>query len=609
MSYVLVENLTKTILDRTLLDEVGFAVEQGEKIALVAKNGTGKSTLLKILNGKENYDGGSITKQKGITWGFLEQDPNLDLDKTLKEEIFESDSPMIKAVRLYEESIQDPNDQKKMEAAHEAMNKYNAWEYEATVHEILEKLKLLHLLDKTISTFSGGQKKRVALAKVLIDNPDFLLLDEPTNHLDLEMIDWLENYFIEQKITLLLVTHDRYFLDRVCNQILEIDKGKIYKHKGNYSYYLEKKGIRQLNENVDIDKVRAFLKKEKVWVDRQPQGRQGKASARVDAYYKLKEQVDSKVRNVTKTINLDIVGRRVGGKILELHNLNKSFGNKKILKDFTYSFTKGEKIGIIGKNGVGKSTFLNIIMESETADSGKIVKGETINFGYYSQHQEELNGTEKIIDSVKKVAHYVKLSDGTEVSASKMLERFLFTPNSQQNFVGKLSGGEKKRLSLLMILMRNPNFLILDEPTNDFDLMTLEVLEEFLREFKGCLLIISHDRYFLDGIVDHLFIFQGDGIIQNFPGNYSDYRTSLENPVEEVLIEEIIEEPTKPKSNPQANELYKEIVKLERKRDKLSEQIAEAGSDFEKIAELGKEIKELEFKIEEMNERWLEISV
>lgn len=605
MSYILVENLTKTLLDKNLLDNVGFAVNAGEKIALVAKNGSGKSTLLRIIADKETYDSGRITKQNGVSWGFLEQDPELDASKTIKEEIFSSNSPMISAVRLYEESLQTPDDQKKMEEAHEAMNLHNAWEYENKVQEILEKLKLRNVADKKISSLSGGQRKRVALAKILIDNPDFLILDEPTNHLDLEMIDWLENYFIDQKITLLLVTHDRYFLDRVCDQILELDKGKIYKHKGNYSYYLEKKENREQVENKNIDKTRLFLKKELEWVRRGPSGRLSKNSGRVDAYYKLKSEL--KEKNITEKVALDVTGKRLGGKILEIHNLNKSFGDKKILENFSYSFTKGEKLGIIGNNGVGKTTFLNLIMEKEQPDSGKIIKGETITFGYYSQDQSELNITEKVIDSVKSVATHIKLSDGSEVSAAKMLERFLFTPALQQNIISKLSGGERKRLSLLRILMKNPNFLILDEPTNDFDLMTLDVLEEFLLNFKGCLIIISHDRYFMDRIVDHLFVFKGNGVIQDFPGNYSDFR---ESNFEIKVEEKIIDNPNTKKQNArEASFVYKEIGKLENKKKKLNEALATLDSDYAEMGKIAKQIQEIDNEIEKLNEKWLELSL
>jgi ATP-binding cassette subfamily F protein uup len=609
MSYILVENLTKTLLDRTLLDSVGFAVNQGEKIALVAKNGSGKSTLLRILAGKETYDSGKISKQNGIRWGFLEQDPELDLEKTISEEIFSSNSPMISAVRLYEESLMNPDDQDKMQLAHEAMNNHNAWEYEAKVHKVLKKLKLTNSADKKISTLSGGQRKRVALAKILIDSPDFLILDEPTNHLDLEMIDWLENYFVEQQITLLLVTHDRYFLDRVCNQILELDKGTIYKHKGNYSYYLEKKENRESVENRNIEKTNLFLKKELEWVRRGPSGRLSKNSGRVDAYHKLKSSV--KAKNTNEKVSLDVTGKRQGGKILEIHNLCKAFGDKKILDMFNYSFTRGEKVGIIGNNGVGKTTFLNLIMENEQPDSGKITKGETITFGYYSQDQTELNQNEKVIDSAKSISTHIKLSDGTEVSASKMLERFLFPPALQQNMVSKLSGGEKKRLSLLRILMKNPNFLILDEPTNDFDLMTLDVLEEFLLSFKGCLIVISHDRYFMDRIVDHLFVFKGDAVIQDFPGNYSDYRDSVSFEKSFSTKLEAIPEKVEDKKarNREANLLYKEIGKLENKKKKLTNSVTAMDMDYEEMGKIAKQISEIEEEIEKLNEKWLELSI
>ena len=492
MSYVQIENLTKTFSDRTILNNISLSIDEGEKVALIAQNGTGKSTLLKIIIGKEAYDSGKISKQRGVKTAFLEQEPELNLESTVMEEIFASDSPIIKAVKLYEESLETPDDLDKMQRAFDAMTQINAWEYEEKIKNVLENLDL-HNLHEKISTFSGGQKKRVALAKILIDTPDFLIMDEPTNHLDLEMIDWLEEYLEKQNITLLMVTHDRYFLERVCNEIIELVGGNVFNYKGNYSYFLEKKASRETSENTNIDRTKALLKKELEWVKKQPRGRQAKSTARVDAYTNAKSNL--KQKHTTEKVKLDIVGKYLGGKILEIHNLTKSFGDKKILNKFTYSFNKGEKVGIIGKNGVGKTTFLNLIMGTETPDSGKIVKGESVSFGHYSQRGLEFNDNEKVIDSVKAVANYIKLSDGTEISAAKMLERFLFTPIVQQNLISKLSGGEKKRLNLLKILMRNPNFLILDEPTNDFDILTLNVLEDFLKEFKGCLIIISHDRY------------------------------------------------------------------------------------------------------------------
>jgi len=611
MSYILVENLTKTFNDKTILNSVSFSIEKGGKIALVARNGSGKSTLLKILQKKEGYDKGQISYQKDLKIAFLDQEPELDTNKTVNEEIFSSNSPILNAVRLYEESMADTENMDKMQEAMDAMNKYNAWEYEEKIKEILEKLNLHHLNQK-IETFSGGQKKRVALAKLLIDVPDLLVLDEPTNHLDLEMIDWLEQYLEEQEITLLMVTHDRYFLERVCNEIIEIESGSIYKYKGNYSYFLEKKASREENENTNIDKTKALLKKELEWVIKQPRGRQSKGEARVSAYHDTKSNL--KEKHIVQKVKLDVVGKYMGSKILEIHNLTKSFGSKKILDKFTYSFTKGEKVGIIGKNGVGKTTFLNMIMGTEEQDSGKIVKGESVEFGYYSQSGITFNENEKVIDYVKSIAQFIKLSNGMEVSASKMLERFLFPPKVQQDPISKLSGGEKRRLYLLKILMRNPNFLILDEPTNDLDIMTLNVLEEFLNDFKGCLIIISHDRYFMDKIVDHLFIFDGDAVIKDFPGNYSQYRDAkdLEDEKPTIVAKfdklENDNEKVKPSTTRESQELLKEIKNLENRKEMLSKKLYASNLDFEEMSKISLEVRGIVEEIDAKSARWLELS-
>ena len=604
MSYITADNLTKSFNDRTILNSISFSINEGDKVALVAQNGTGKSTLLNIIMGVEVYDSGKITKQKGVKTAFLEQEPALNLNSTVMEELFDSESPIIKAVKLYKESLDTPEDMDKMQIAFDAMTNINAWEYEEKIQDVLKHLNLNNLHDK-ISTFSGGQKKRVALAKILIDRPDFLIMDEPTNHLDLEMIDWLEEYLQDENITLLMVTHDRYFLERVCNQIIELVGGKVFSYKGNYSYYLEKKAERELQENTNIDRTSALLKKELEWVKKQPRGRQAKSTARVRDYNL--DKANLKRKHVTEKVSLDVVGTYMGAKILEMHNLSKSYGDKKILDKFSYSFNRGEKVGIIGKNGVGKSTFLNLIMGKEELDSGKIVKGESVTFGYYTQTGIEIKENEKVIDSVKAVANYVKLSDGTEVSAARMLERFLFSPISQQVLVSKLSGGEKKRLNLLKILMMNPNFLILDEPTNDFDILTLNVLEDFLREFKGCLIIISHDRYFMDKVVDHLFVFKGNGEILNFPGNYSQYREVMpiddENPkIEQMKIE-------KTERLPNANnerELMKKINSLEKKRDAVTAKLSRVDLSSDQINALYLELRDINLEIEQKTEEWLE---
>ncbi len=615
MSYILVENLIKTFNDRVILNNISFSVDKGDKIALVAQNGTGKSTLLKILAGTETYDSGRITKQKGVKTAFLEQEPQLDLNKTVDQEIFSSDSPIIKAVKLYEQSLLTPEDSDKMQEAFEAMTNTNAWEYEERIKEVLTNLNL-HNLNEKISTFSGGQKKRVALAKILIDTPDLLVMDEPTNHLDLEMIDWLEEYLQENDITLLMVTHDRYFLERVCNEIIELVNGKVFTYQGNYSYFLEKKAEREQNENTNIDRTNALLKKELEWVKKQPRGRTSKGYARVRDYNILKNSV--KQKNVTEKVKLDVQTKYMGGKILEIHNLTKSFSSKKILDKFTYSFNKGEKVGIIGKNGVGKTTFLNLIMDKEQADSGKIVKGESVSFGYYSQSGLEFNNNEKVIDSVKAIANFIKLSDGSEVTASKMLERFLFTPIVQQNLVAKLSGGEKKRLNLLKILMANPNFLILDEPTNDFDILTLNVLEEFLKEFKGCLIIISHDRYFMDKIVDHLFVFKGNAVIKDFPGNYSTYRDVAEDEDDtndgsiisgsDDLPQKANQPVKSTKDSEKERELLKRINLLERKKKELTEKLNTINISMEELSKIALQIREINQELEEKSEEWLQAS-
>ena len=599
MTYILAENLTKIVSAKTLFEDITFSITKGSKTALVAKNGTGKSTLLKILAGLEDVDQGHISIQNGIRIAYLPQEPVLDSQKTKFEEIFSSNSPIIQAVRDYEESLKDPSDNVKMQKAYDEMVKYNAWEYEAKLQEVFEKLELSELEGK-IETFSGGQKKRLALAKVLLDDAEVLILDEPTNHVDVNMIQWLEEYLSNKDVTLLLVTHDRYFLDKVCDQILELDAGKIYKHNGNYEYYLENRNSRITNQNIEIDKIRQHLKKEQVWVSRNPQGRQGKAVARVDAYYEKKSNLGQKrfEKNVELTSNFT----RMGTKVLRFMNVSKSFDDKKILNQFSYDFIKGEKIGMIGKNGVGKSTFLNLIMGKLEPDSGKIITGETVKFGYYSQYQTELNNSHRVIESIQEIALTIKLDDGTELSASKMLERFLFSPKEQQTEISRLSGGERKRVALLRILMKNPNFLILDEPTNDFDLMTLEVLETYLKNFKGCLIIISHDRHFMDSLADHTFVFLGNGEIKDFPGNYTDYRNSIQidSPINKTNPKKV----TTPKDNSDQNEadkLYHEIQNLEKTRDKLKAKMFQDGIDFTELGKISKEIDDLELQIEKKN--------
>jgi len=606
MVYINAENLTKMIGKKILFKDINFSIEDGSKIALVARNGTGKSTLLKIIAGIEDLDSGDLSIRKGINVAYLAQNPELDSQKTKYEEIFSSDSSIVQAVKKYKESLQTPDDSGKLQKAYDDMDKYNAWEYEARIQEVFKELGITELEGK-IGTFSGGEKKRLALAKIVLANADLLILDEPTNHIDMETIDWLERYLSSKDCTLLLVTHDRYFLNKVCNQVLELHDGEIFKHKGNYEYYREKRNFRLANRNIQIDKTRKHLKKELEWIKRQPQGRQSKASARVNAFYETKSQLGKK--HVEEAVELTSESKRMGNKVLRLHNVFKSFGNKKLLENFTYDFRKNEKVGIVGRNGVGKSTLLNLIMKNIKPDSGKIVIGETVAFGYYSQYQTELDDNQSVIESIEDIALYIKRADGSKISASSMLERFLFTPNDQQTKIANLSGGEKKRIALLRILMKNPNFLILDEPTNDFDLMTLEVLETFLKNFQGCLIIISHDRYFMDKLVDHIFVFLGDGEIKDFPGNYSNYMESLQ--ISQFKEKQNLSlQSTKKSKNKrkEAKKLYREIEKLETKRLDIIEKMSEVGLDFKEASIISKNLTDIDSQIEQMTEDWFALN-
>jgi len=479
--------------------------------------------------------------------------------------------------------------------------------YEARIQDVFKELGITEL-DGKIGTFSGGQKKRLALAKIVLADADLLILDEPTNHIDMDTIDWLEGYLLAKNCTLLLVTHDRYFLNKVCNQVLELHDGEMFKHKGNYEYYREKRNSRLANRNTRIDKTRKHLKKELEWIKRQPQGRQSKSLARINSFYETKSQLGKK--HVEEAIELTSDTKRMGSKVLRLHNVSKSFGDERILNNFTYDFRKNEKVGIVGRNGVGKSTLLNLIIGNIKPDSGKIVIGETVEFGYYSQYQSELDDSQRVIDSIEDVALYIKRADGSKISASGLLERFLFTPNDQQTVIANLSGGEKKRVALLRILMKNPNFLILDEPTNDFDLMTLEVLETFLKNFQGCLIIISHDRYFMDKLVDHIFVFLGDGEIKGFPGNYSNYIESKSVKHSEIRQAITSISTTKSKNTrKEAKKLYREIKKLETKRLEIIGKMSQVDLDFKEASVIGNELEEIDLQIEQMTEDWLVLSV
>ena len=522
MNYLTVENISKSFGELELFSNLSFSIHKDQKIAFVAKNGSGKTSILNILSGADTPDTGQVVIRNGIRLAFLSQSPLFDDQLTVESTIFNSDLPVLKIIADYERALLNPEDTEAYQNAFELMDIHNAWEVELQFKQILFQLKL-DQLDQKVSTLSGGQKKRLALAKALISNPDVLILDEPTNHLDLEMIEWLEHYFAKAQFTLFMVTHDRYFLERVCNEIIELDHGKLYTYKGNYSYYLEQKEARITLDAVETGKAKQLYKKELDWMRRQPKARTTKSKSRIDDFHDIKARAHQ--RRKDHKVQLEINMERLGSKIVEFHNVSKAFKDKVILKGFEYVFKKGERIGIIGENGTGKSTFLNMLTNTLAPDSGKIIVGDTVKFGYYTQSGIHVKPEQKVIEVIKEFGEYIPLTKGRQISAKQLLERFLFDNKKQYDYVEKLSGGEQKRLYLCTVLIQNPNFLILDEPTNDLDIVTLNILEDFLLDFPGCLLVVSHDRYFMDKIVDHLFVFKGNGEVQDFPGNYSDYRT------------------------------------------------------------------------------------
>jgi len=639
LNYLSVESLSKSYGAKPLFNNISFGLNQGQRMALIAKNGAGKSTLLKIITGNEIPDSGTVTFRKDITVTYLNQDPAFKANNTVIEAIYNTDNPTLNAVRNYETALnafeKEYNEQTsdKLEQCTAEMDKLGAWDVEARVHEILQRLKIA-FLDKQISTLSGGQKKRLALAKVLIDEPQLLILDEPTNHLDIEMIEWLENYLISKDLTLLLVTHDRYFLDSVCNEIIELEDTKLFHYKGNFQYFVEKKAERELSDNSSIDKAKNLYKRELEWVRKMPRARGTKAKYRVDAFQDVKEKAFSKKND--EKLELGIKMARIGGKILEFTHIKKSFADLKIVDDFSYTFKKGEKIGIIGKNGVGKSTFLNMVMGLDKPDAGKITTGETMVFGYYSQDGLKLKEDKRVIEVVKDIAEFIPLADGSKLSASALLTKFLFPPDVQYGYVSKLSGGERRRLYLMTILVKNPNFLILDEPTNDLDITTLSVLEDFLIGFQGCLLVVTHDRYFMDKMVDHLFVFEGEGVVRDFTGNYSEYRDKkeleekqnktanknlvIDKPVatpEVKVVPQKTENNTAPVSSKKKvsykeklefEELEKSIAQLEAEKAKLMEQLNNGSNKHEDITNWSKQIADITAQLDEKSVRWLELS-
>jgi len=515
LNYLTVENISKSYGELNLFQNISFSIHKNQKIAFVAKNGTGKTSILNILAKIDTPDSGQVVYRKGLKTAFLTQVSELDETLTIEETIFASDSFVLKIINQYHEALLNPEDVDTYQKAYEDMERENAWDFETQYKQILYKLKLTDL-NKKVSTLSGGQKKRLNLANVLIHKPDVLILDEPTNHLDLEMIEWLESYFIKEHMTLFMVTHDRYFLERVCTEIVELDQGKLYSYKGNYSYYLDKKEARMELESIETKKAKQLYKKELNWMRRQPKARTTKSKSRIDDFFEIKA-LASQRRNDYE-IQLEINMERLGSKIIELHHVSKSFEDTIILDKFDYVFKKGERIGVIGKNGSGKTTLLNLLTGSITPDSGKVIIGETVKFGYYTQDGIVIKPGQKVIEVIREYGDYIPLKKGRQISAQQLLERFLFDRKKHYDFVEKLSGGELKRLFLCTVLIQNPNFLILDEPTNDLDIVTLNVLENFLLDFPGCLIVVSHDRYFIDKIIDHLFIFRGQGVIEDFPG-------------------------------------------------------------------------------------------
>ena len=578
INYLQVENLTKTYGELVLFEDISFSIMKDQKVAIIAKNGIGKTTLLNIINDIESADEGLVTFKNDITIGYLDQNPKINGENTVLEQVFASSNEIVEVVKEYENSLQS-GDEKLMQEAITKMDFHQAWDYESKIKIILTQLKISDFNQK-VSQLSGGQKKRLAIANLLINEPDLLILDEPTNHLDVQLIEWLEAFLTKSRSTLLMVTHDRYFLDRVCNHIIEIDNNTVYNYKGNYSYFLEKRQERVLLHNLNVEKAQNMYKKELEWAKRAPKARSSKAKYRLDNVDKLEEQSKGKI--IDKNLEFGIKTQRVGKKILNLKNISKSFGNIKIIENFSYSFVNGEKIGIVGNNGVGKSTFLNIITGDLQADSGEIDKGQTIVYGYYKQSGLTFDLSDKMIDVIQNIADNITLGDGRVASAAQFLEYFLFPAKMHYNKVDKLSGGELKRLYLMTVLMKNPNFLILDEPTNDLDIMTLSVLEDYLQNFKGCVLIVSHDRYFMDKVVDNLFVFEGNSKISNFVGKYSDY---YEYKTEKAKKAKQLEKQIKPKKEKQKK---KRTVKLSFNDKRLFEQLEV------EIPELEKEKLEIE---------------
>ncbi|WP_018478374.1 ABC-F family ATP-binding cassette domain-containing protein [Pontibacter roseus] len=623
MNYLSAENISKSFGERWLFKNLNFGLSQGQRIALVGVNGSGKTTLLNVLAGKLPPDEGSVSVRKEVTIGFLGQNPEFDEELTVQQTIFSGQGEVLDVIRDYEVAISHPDTSAdKMQHLMERMDELQAWDFEVKVKQILSKLGI-HDLEKQIKHLSGGQRKRVAMARVLIEEPSMLILDEPTNHLDLDTIEWLEGLLSTQNTTILMVTHDRYFLDKVANEIAELDNGQLYTYKGNYSYFIEKKASREEMAAAETEKARNLMRKELDWIRRQPKARGTKAKYRVDAFEELKEKAAKKIQG--PQLELSVKTTRQGGKIIEVEKISKSFGNKKIVDNFSYVFKKKDRIGIVGPNGAGKSTFLNMLTAKLQPDSGTIDAGQTTVFGYYTQDELTFREDQRVIDIAKDIAEVVEMANGEVITASQFLQHFQFAPAQQYTFVSKLSGGEKRRLQLLRVLIKNPNFLILDEPTNDLDIITLNILEDFLLNFGGCLLMVSHDRYFMDRLVDHLFVFEGEGKIRNFPGNYTDYREWLKEQEKEEQLTKMAapaptpekkqEQPTAGKRKPTYQEkkeyeqLEQQLQQLEARKTEITEAMnAGTTTDHAQLTAWAKELEQVNEELEEKEMRWLELA-
>ena len=618
MNFLSVENLTKSFGDRLLFSDVSFGIDQGQKVAIVAKNGAGKTTLLNCLMGKESKDSGNVVFRNDIQMAFMEQAENLPLDKTIDEVIYDHSSPKLRLIKSYNEALEN-NDEEALSNLFQELTDLDAWELESQVKQFLSVFKLEDV-NQNIANLSGGQKKRITLIKVLLSDADFLLLDEPTNHLDLDMIEWLENYLSNSKSTLLMVTHDRYFLEVVCDTILELSNETLFKYKGNFSYYLAKKAEREEQIQSTVEKARNTFRKELEWIRRQPKARGTKQKARIESFHEVKKVAST---NLTESeLELPVKMERLGSKIIEFHKVSKAFGEKKILSSFSYNVQRKERLGIVGKNGTGKTTFLKMMLGEEPIDAGKIVQGETVVFGHFSQELQAVDPDYKVIDVVKEVAEFIPLEKGKQLSAAQLLERFLFPRSMHYNFVRKLSGGERRRLKLLRVLMSNPNFLILDEPTNDLDIFAMAVLEEYLRNFQGCLIVVSHDRYFMDKMVDHLFVFESEGQISDVMGNYTTYRkmqklkikngksesSNTEKKVNNVPESNRIKTKLSFKERAEFEGLEKEIEQLELAKIKYTNQLSNGDLAGDKLFEKGNKLAEVVEAIELKTNRWLELS-